>query len=85
MLSKSIKNIQQLHRRDLPTKYHQEAWKSYDKILMYRTNVSGLLRFLHDAFWFANGASGVQKAHTVLNAGKVEVNEDFTDATLSIF
>ena len=85
MLQKGIKNVKTLHRRDLPTKYHQEAWKSYDKILMYRTNVTGLLRFLLDAFWFANGASGAQKARKVLDVGKVEVNEDYTDATLSIF
>ena len=52
---------------------------------MYRTNVAGLLRFFLDAFWFANGTSAAQKARTVLNTGKVEVNDSYVDAILSIF
>ena len=56
-LAKACENVKQLHSRDLPTSLHQSAWMSYEKILMYRTSVSFLMRFIEDIMLFEIGAT----------------------------
>ena len=46
LLLKGYAKAEQLYRRDLPTKYHKEAWKQFEKVLMYRTNSSWIIRIL---------------------------------------
>ena len=43
------------------------------------------MRVLQDAFLYASGAADTQKSRTDLEEGKVDVNENYTDATYSTF
>ena len=83
-LAKACENVRQLHSRNLPTSLHQKAWISYEKILMYRTNVSFFMRFVNDLILYALGDTLQQKAAKYIADGK-PINEEFVDSTTDTF
>ena len=48
-----FQKVAKIWQRDLPTEAHRDAWKYFDKILMYRTNAVFACRLAYDIVFFS--------------------------------
>ena len=65
-----LEKVAKIWRRDLPTEAHRDAWKYFDKILMYRTNAVFACRLAYDILFLSIGMGRIQKSKEYIAEGK---------------
>ena len=56
------KKLMLAFKRELPSPEHLEAWNKYEKILMYRSNLTFISRVIFTSFWMFLGKANYQQS-----------------------
>ena len=84
MIRKFLSSIRQLHRRELPSDIHKEAWKKFERVLMIRTNVAFILRITLDLTNLLLGTGVFASSRQSIKEEKPH-NEEFVAQNIQIF
>ena len=61
-LKHAVAKVKEIWWKELPTATHKSAWIEFEKILMYRTNCSNILRGSAEIMWTLMASHKVARA-----------------------
>ena len=75
-LRSNLKNIKAVILRELPSQEHQNAWSDFDRILMYRANLTFISKVVFMMIWMAFGKANYQQSEDYMEDDEAQHNQE---------
>ena len=75
-LRSNLRHIKAVIKRELPSQEHQNAWSDFDRILMYRANVTFISKVIFMMIWMAFGEANYQQSKDYMEEDGVQLNQE---------